>query len=343
MVSIDKILLDILNNNVTKNTLEFINNCNKEAKDICYHYLFDKFPINRFYIPDNSFTEFLNILTSNCKFRTKTKNYKEIKLNCIPKYNNYKIKDKILFDCNLILVNDKLNYINEFANTIYVTNDYKTKKIFQYTGSIRSSFDCYTYQFILKLINNCDKLNTCYQDIIDDYNKTSKAYQCGLLLNISEKILDIICGEYVFYNYVNILIDCNYKINFDYDTYIIKLIDRIKDFPEIKIMINKKYKNIDEIYLYYNKIFIVHNNFNMFFKLLELHYYKRDFDKYLEFADKNINLLINFKKYTDYEFIFAILFRLFNYMLKNNNIKNQYATLYNVFDIDFYKRLYKLL
>ena len=342
MVTIDKIILDVLNNNITKNTLEFINNCNKEVKDICYHYLFDKFPINRFYIHDNTFTEFLNILTSNCKFRVMTKKYKEIKLSNIEKYNDYKLKEKILFDCNLMLATDKEKYILEYPTSKYITQGNKLNKLFFHTGKLNDSIDCYSNKFIKKLLDNIENLNNCYKDIIDDYNNNSSIYKCGLLLNISKDILDIICGEHMFYYYVCILIRFNYKIAFDFDKYIIYLTDRISQFPEIDIILDSHVKDVKDYnkkYLYYNKLFNEHNTFNLFFRLLEIHYFKRDFDAYLEFANNNINILIKFKNYTQYEYIFAILFRLFNYMLKNQDVQNKYPELFNIFDTLFYNSI----
>ena len=63
-------------------------------------------------------------------------------------------------------------------------------------------------------------------------------------------------------------------------------------------------------------------------------------NRYLEilYIQKD-NYLIKLKEYKDYIFIFAILFRPYNYLIKNINIKQKYIEVFNILDNEFYNNI----
>ena len=90
-----------------------------------------------------------NMTTWKVSWNKKLYDYKEIKLSNIEKYNDYKLKEKILFDCNLMLATDKEKYILEYPTSKYITQGNKLNKLFFHTGKLNDSIDCYSNKFII--------------------------------------------------------------------------------------------------------------------------------------------------------------------------------------------------
>jgi hypothetical protein len=338
----NQIILNILNLNINKNLLDLIKTLDSALQDICYHYLYKLVPLDIFYKKDNKYSEYLIILNYELKIQNKIDN-KNINIIIKEEYNYNIIKELINFDYNLIFSKNKEEFVNNFNNK-YISNNYKLIKFFYNTGILLEN-NC----FIKNIIDNNNDLDNKYEDIINSY-----VNKLNINIDIDDKVLNIILGDLIFCDILIHLFKFNYNINFNYNSYFNNLLNKLLNYPQIYklnqinyirslLLNNIKYNHnsyLDLLVIYDEKEYEKHKSFVNFINLLFNFYNKRYMNKYLDLLDlQKDNYLIKLTEYKDFKYIFAILFRPFNYLIKNDDIKNKYIELFNILDDIFYNNI----
>lgn len=299
-------------------------------------------------------------------------NYENLNIDTLipSKYLQYPIiKDILQIESLLILHYNNTSVINNDKNNISVINnilnnkyhndidinlyhDYIILRFFNYTGILlpyqsSNSFLCYKLEFIRNILNCKHNLNSIFNN-----NYVNKFINISNFTNsddINDDTIKLICGILFF---IYVLITCNtYNIhlNFDYKNYFINNIFPFLDskFIEYKDLITYYYKilclnsqtDINNITLsYYNQEFYKYTNFTNFINVCHQYYISDNIKKLVKFINYNINIINNFNNWKDMKYIYAILYRAFVYILKNNKQK-EYTILFYSLDTTFYNNI----
>jgi hypothetical protein len=198
--------------------------------------------------------------------------------------------------------------------------------------------------------------------IIENYLKISPYYKSGIILGIPDSDLRILLGYTPFLRILCKLNDHKIEYKFDINAFSVKHSDEIESCENyshrtylqkiINIMssqlenynYNNKIKNKIKFKIdleHYLKQFENLPTLSNFVNVAIHYYYLFEVENLISFLKSNIDMTLRLLEWKNFHFIFAIVFRPYNYMLKNNDLKERELELFNLLDTKFYNPIMK--
>ena len=359
---INDTIYNIIRGVITETDMQLITSFDANAQDICYARLYQIYSVPQFYNPNSSFAEYYHISDANQRFAIKTKFYSAEKslYHCertLPeRYSQYEVlKEQFAFDFHCLRNGNNTGAILQYPTNKYIKHENLLLKVFNYTGVLMPFADNTSYKlaFIKSIIDNKDNLDDTYLVIIDKYLAECCFYESGLRIGIAEQHLRMMLGYHSFIIILNKLLDSKIPFNFNTERYLETHRSEIEQLEDKSLKLSI-YFNINSLLkgnlttsarlleLVGLQRYRLHEDytqdkcFNKYFNIISQYYHLFEVDNLIKFMEDNMEYTMQLLDWRNMDFIFAIVFRAYNYLLKNEGIKDKHIDFFNLLDTKFY-------
>ena len=363
---VNSVLSNIYNGSFTTETLKLIASFDTESREVCLGSLYLIYEHDMFYSPDNKYIEYRMLSDINQRLALRTKNFSPLKpdYQCEnllpPHYSQYDIiKERFAFEYFCLRSSD-IDEIYKYPTSEYITNELILVKIFNLKAQIYPTNEFTKYgqkmKFINKIIKNKDQLDNCADKIIDEYLEGLTYYKSGLEIGIAESHLRFVLGYIPFLLIIKKLSDNNIQFSFNIKAFAEMHNPSNHGCQEVSILSN--FKSIVDIIMYqhsqvfkkrkyeillnkYLSDYSVKPSFPNFVNVAQQYYNLFDISNLIAFYKSNMEMVNKLLEWKQFEFLFVILFRPYNCMLKEPELKERELDLFNILDTKFYNAIMK--